>query len=170
MRVESTAPVSVTINQEIATEPDRQAAVDSGFQVKRVWLNLETGQEVSEVPVGTVVKVRLEVTADGARDYVAVSDPLPAGCEALNTRLAVVDSSLSTQSRSSYTWDYVELRDDEVNAFADLMSGGTKEIEYLMRATIPGVYRVSGTLAEEMYVPSHYGLSDSRELKVVKAP
>ena len=115
-----------------------------------------------------MVKVRLEVSAGGAKDYVAVSDPLPAGFEALNTRLAVVDSSLSGQTRDSYVWDYVELRDDRVNAFADLMDGGKKEIEYLMRATIPGTFRVPGALAEEMYVPSQYGLSAGGELTVTR--
>ncbi|MBN2719452.1 MAG: hypothetical protein JXX14_26610, partial [Deltaproteobacteria bacterium] len=134
VRVTSDTPVVVSIQLALAREKTNPPKVDNGFSVTRAYTDLKTGNAVEKVKAGTIVKVRLEVQSVIDRDYVAVSDALPAGFEAVNTRLAVVDSTLSQQTGSNYVWDYVELRDDHVNAFANFMRAGTKSIEYLMRA------------------------------------
>ncbi|MBN2339888.1 MAG: hypothetical protein JXX29_12070 [Deltaproteobacteria bacterium] len=168
LQVVSDSPVYVHVNMGLAREAADNKGENQGFTVTREYLNPKTGAPVENVKAGTLVKVRLTVESTSSRAYVAVADPLPGGCEAVNTNLATEDTSLQTSTHSRYFWDYVELRDDEILAFADKMYSGSRTIEYLMRATIPGTFSVPGTLVEEMYAPAHFGTSDERTFKVLK--
>ncbi|MBN2531171.1 MAG: hypothetical protein JXR76_32610 [Deltaproteobacteria bacterium] len=168
LRVQSDTPMNVFVNMALSRESDGASAVNKGFEVKRSYTDLETGKPVSKVKAGTLVRVRIEGNTSLARDYVAVADNIPAGFEAINTRLATEDASLRRNTSSNFGWDYVELRDDQVQAFMNRMQPGAFVVEYLMRATIPGTFASPGTLAEEMYTPSHYGLSAENTVVVFR--
>ena len=140
-------------------------AEDQGFQVVRQYLDPDTDGALANIEAGDLVKVRVRVTSPVARRYVAVEDPLPAGFEAVNTRLATSEQS-SGRSRSRWGWTHSELRDDRVLGFIDNMRAGTMTMEYLARATIPGVFVAPPARAEEMYAPEHYGRTPAANIQV----
>jgi uncharacterized protein YfaS (alpha-2-macroglobulin family) len=113
------------------------------------------------------VSVRLSITVDQNRKWVAVVDPLPAGLEPINSKLAAGGSDINNQQQqdpdnwqtrrqkwiNAITWDHQEMRDDRVLWFADNVSSGTYELEYQARATIDGTFAVMPATIEAMYAP-----------------
>ena len=100
------------------------------------------------------MRVRLEATSTTPNDNVALVDPLPAGFEAVNTRLA---TSERTDDHVSREWRHVEMRDDRAEAFALELDAGTHDFEYTVRATTPGTFVAGPTKAEDMYAPETFG-------------
>jgi uncharacterized protein YfaS (alpha-2-macroglobulin family) len=133
--------------------------------------------EIEQVSVGDVVQVRLTIIAPHDLYYVAVTDPLPAGAEAIDTGLettSLLDQQpglyRETEHEGAY-WFYhwwwhwysrSELRDDKVVLFADYLPAGTYEYIYTFRATVPGEYHVIPTSAFEFYFPEVFGRGDGR--------
>jgi len=62
--------------------PDQQ-----GIQVERWYEDYETGKPIISVTEGSLVRVRLRITVSADRQFVALTDPLPAGLEAVDLSL-----------------------------------------------------------------------------------
>jgi hypothetical protein len=95
---------------------------------------------------------------------VALVDPLPAGFEPVNTKLATARRGRATAAeRSSASWharwDNIELRDDEVRAFRDHMRAGETTLTYRVRASMPGEFSALPAHVEQMYEPEVMGRS-----------
>lgn len=160
---------------------------DKGIKVERWYERLESGVPVTTVTEGDLVRVRLRVTVDATRQFLALDDALPAGMEAidlsLRTASAMPGPSVSTPSEEpeheerdptvnakwsfglwdSGWWtpfDHHELRDDRVTYFATLLWPGTYTASYIARATTPGTFVKPPAHAEEMYNPGVNGRSD----------
>jgi alpha-2-macroglobulin len=109
------------------------------------------------------------VTLPKERRFVAVSDPLAAGFEAVEGWFATTaadlarDASSQPEDASFAAWwrrggfDRVEKHDDRVQLFATRLSEGRHEFSYLVRATSAGSFSAAGTYAEEMYAPEVFG-------------
>jgi uncharacterized protein YfaS (alpha-2-macroglobulin family) len=132
----------------------------------------ESCERLSSVPVGEAVRVKLTVIAPHDLYYVLVEDPLPAGAEAVDQTL-LTSSSLDAEeglvpADLDYRWGYwgwwwfnqTQIRDEKVVLFADYLPAGTYEYTYIMRASLPGEYRVMPTIAKEFYFPEVFGRSD----------
>jgi uncharacterized protein YfaS (alpha-2-macroglobulin family) len=132
----------------------------------------ETCERLSSIPVGEAVRVKLTIVAPHDLYYVLVEDPLPAGAEAVDQTL-LTSSSLDTgegleRTDLEYRWGYwgwwwfsqTQVRDEKVVLFADYLPAGTYEYTYIMRASLPGEYRVMPTTAREFYFPEVFGRSD----------
>ncbi|MBA2544763.1 MAG: hypothetical protein H0V17_34280, partial [Deltaproteobacteria bacterium] len=134
--------------------------VDAGFIVRRSYTAVEDPKDVTRTPdghykvkLGALVLVTLEVLSSAQRSGVAVVDPLPAGFEPVNTRLAIserVDSDTAA-------WDHVNLRDNRSEAFAMSFAAGSRRFTYTVRATTPGTFAAAPAKAEEMYAPETFG-------------
>ncbi|HSK01316.1 MAG TPA: MG2 domain-containing protein [Kofleriaceae bacterium] len=139
---------------------DAGATVANGFAIARRYTDA-AGKEVTSFAAGDVVTVKLTVTADQARRWVALVDPIPAGFEVMNPKLAAggvaQPAAGAASSRPSYwrsvAWDHQEMRDDRVLWFADHMRAGTFELEYQARATIDGTFTAMPATIEAMYEP-----------------
>jgi len=164
--------------------------VNRGIIVYRQYTNAaceptaeELCPDVQEVKVGDVVRVKLTIVAPSDLYYVVVEDPLPAGGEAIDTRLAttsLLDQKPVLQRQSSnpmwynfyrrwWSWySRSEMRDEKVVLFADYLPKGVYEYTYTFRATLPGEYRVIPTVASEMYFPEVFGRSDGRLLTIAQ--
>jgi uncharacterized protein YfaS (alpha-2-macroglobulin family) len=154
---------------------DRAAApVDRGFKVTRRYLDAKTGKPVTAFAAGQLVKVVVAVESPVDRTFVAVVDRLPAGFEAVNTRLATSQQQQTDpygyypSYRWWWGWTHQELRDDRVLGFADRMQAGTIELEYLARASLPGTYRTLPATAEAMYAPEINGRTAGATVTVAK--
>jgi uncharacterized protein YfaS (alpha-2-macroglobulin family) len=130
---------------------------------------------------GDLVLVDLLVAAPGLRHFVVIEDPLPAGLEAVDVRLATTSAALDIDSDAAQSavdaepaagsgfqsaWYRRELRDDRVLFFVDEMPAGLYHYRYLARATTLGRFVVPPTRAEEMYQPEVFGRTAAHTLEV----
>jgi alpha-2-macroglobulin len=168
-------------------------ALDRGVSVRRryVLASCQDGPkcpEVSEVKLGDVIRVELEIIAPHDLYYVQLEDPLPAGAEAIDTGLATTsqlaqEPGIEKQAPgrdfgfpvfdSQFWWGWrwysrSELRDEKVALFADYLSRGSYLYSYTMRATLPGEFHVIPTTASELYFPEVYGRGDGQLLRIGK--
>jgi uncharacterized protein YfaS (alpha-2-macroglobulin family) len=156
----------------LVREEKTQKAQDEGFGLTREYVDPETDKPVTSFKAGQLVKVKLHITSKQDRSWVALVDPLPAGLEPVNTRLATSEPK-ENKATSYYDyydyypfWTYVELRDDRVLAFADSMWRDKFTYEYLARATTTGEFTAPAASIEAMYEPDIFGRSDSAKITV----
>jgi uncharacterized protein YfaS (alpha-2-macroglobulin family) len=172
LAIETDGPARYAVRLVLARKEDRSAGVDNGFEVQREYVDPDSGEPLSDFAVGDLVRVKLRVNTTHERHYAALVDPLPAGFEAVNTRLATSAQEYRNERprhRRWYWkpgWTHTELRDDRVLAFADLMDPGTLELEYLARATSPGSFTAAPAHAEAMYEPEVNGRTAARKVEV----
>jgi uncharacterized protein YfaS (alpha-2-macroglobulin family) len=156
--------------QFVPSEPP--PPTDQGIHVERSYARFAEGVEspaATSFSAGDLIRVTLTVTLPKERRFVAVTDALPAGVEAVDgwfrTTAADLarDASSQPESRSYSAWwrrggfDHVEKYDDRVALFATRLSEGRHEFSYLVRATTSGTFTAAGTWAEEMYAPEVNG-------------
>jgi uncharacterized protein YfaS (alpha-2-macroglobulin family) len=163
--------------------PDQQ-----GIQVERWYEDYDTGKPIVSVTEGSLVRVRLRITVPAERQFVALTDPLPAGLEAVDLSLRTTGQlpgpgASAPESRNEegegesdyYAWDWYygswdsgwwspfdhkELRDDRVVYVATVLWTGRYSATYIARATTPGTFVRPPAHAEEMYNPAVQGRSD----------
>jgi uncharacterized protein YfaS (alpha-2-macroglobulin family) len=167
------------------------APSDQGFFVRKVQRRVdpsELGGLRDAIPArsedrfsaGDLVVTDLVVVAPGAREYVAIDDPLPAGLEAVDSTLATNvlppparrpsyagcydcepeegDAGVLAQGQAYLSlYHRQEIRDDRVLHFVDHMPAGVTRFRYLARATSAGRFVVPPTRAEAMYEPEIFG-------------
>ncbi len=115
-------------------------ALDRGFVVSRTYQGADQASDVIRdakgvwhIKAGARVRVTVTMVSRSAQSHVALTDPLPAGLEALNPALATTSQDLAGKNANSAatdplswnpTWyDHQDLRDDRAEAFADLAAG-----------------------------------------------
>ena len=140
---------------------------------------------------GELVLVDLLVVAPQPHDYVVIDDPIPAGLEAVDSRLATTAGSLGVSGSGGEdealdnSWDYEErndrlargsallpswfrqeLRDDRALFFVDHMAAGMYHYRYLARATTIGRFVLPSTRTESMYQPEIFGRTGAAMFEV----
>ncbi len=156
-------------------------AVDLGMRVERRYERfVENGDSAPGVSfnAGDLIRVTLTLTLPQERRYVAVTDALPAGVEAVDsffrttaTDLARDASAEQPGGESGWWWerggfDHVEKYDDRVTLFATRLANGRHQFSYLVRATTAGTFAAAGTIAEEMYAPEVNGRAAATMLEI----
>jgi uncharacterized protein YfaS (alpha-2-macroglobulin family) len=174
--------------------------LERGLFVQRWFEPYEGGGQVKAVKAGELVRVRVRLATNQQRRYVAVSVPLPAGLELVDTSLASTagqkraareegpgegyeaesdedeGATLDEPPRPAWTtgfWTpfvFEERRDDRVLLFADDLPPGIHVASFVARATTPGEFVLTPAHAEEMYSPDVFGRSDGGTFKVVLSP
>ena len=161
--------------------------LDSGFRIERRYEPfVEKGQKppATGYQAGDLVRVTLTFVLTKERRFVAVTDPLPAGFEAVESWFNTTAQSLSqAQDRQSsqrgdgevaewQSWwllggfDHVERHDDRIQLFATRLGSGSHEFSYIARATTAGTFRTAPARAEEMYTPEIFGRTESTTIEV----
>jgi hypothetical protein len=149
-------------------------AQDRGIVVNRTILAADgehAGEPVTTAQVGDVLSVTVTIAVPTQLYYVALEVPIPAGTELVDVTLATTSSELggpefgtAEGGYSPYDWWYwipthTDLRDEKAALFADFLPAGTYEYTFLVRASLPGEFRVLPARAEEMYFPEVWGRS-----------
>ncbi|HKY22459.1 MAG TPA: MG2 domain-containing protein [Vicinamibacterales bacterium] len=150
-----------------------QNGLDAGFSIQRRYAPyVESGAAQPDslsFKAGDLVLVTLSFNLTKERRFVAVTDPLPAGFEPVESWFATTAASLTTAQNNleeQGTWmswwqrggfDHVERHDDRVRLFATRLSEGRHEFSYVVRATTSGTFRTAPAHAEEMYEPEVFG-------------
>jgi uncharacterized protein YfaS (alpha-2-macroglobulin family) len=164
-----------------------QQGLDSGFNIERRYEPfVETGARppATTYAAGDLVRVTLTFRLSKERRFVAVTDPLPAGFEAVESWFSTTASDLAAQqdrqrnerdSEEGLDWenwfrsggfDHVERHDDRIQLFATRLSEGVHEFSYVVRATTAGTYRTAPARAEEMYTPEIFGRTATTVIEV----
>ena len=108
-------------------------------------------------------------------------DPIPAGFEVLNAKLAAGGTNLAPPTTSTdpwatrrqaywnaLAWAHQEVRDDRVQWFSDQMPAGSYELSYRARATIDGAFTVMPATIEAMYHPEIRGRTEKTTVAITK--
>jgi hypothetical protein len=151
---------------------DPPPAADQGIRVERQYERFVENRDnpaATSFNAGDLIRVTLTITLPTERRYVAVTDTLPAGVEAVDSWFRTTASDLAKDaSASAGGWDsrwrsggfdHVEKYDDRVQLFATRLADGRHVFSYIVRATTAGTFRAAGTWAEEMYAPEVNGRS-----------
>jgi uncharacterized protein YfaS (alpha-2-macroglobulin family) len=142
-----------------------------------------TKKYVTSAQVGDVLQVKLTIIAPTDLYYVVVEDPLPAGCEGVDLSLKTTSvvgeapelSNLTAEQENrwlrGYGWgwwwfSHSEMRDEKVALFASYLPRGTYEYTYLIRASLPGEFKVMPSVAYQMYFTEVFGRSDGAKFTV----
>ncbi len=186
-REEGTGVLYYTAHLSLRLPADEVGALARGIVVSRQYVPVNCAldaacPDVGQATVGETYEVRLTLVAPNDLYYVVLEDPLPAGCEAVDTSLAttsVLESSPSVTRESSksswFSWWWwrwysrSELRDEKVVLFADYLPAGTYTYRYTVRAVQPGEFKVLPAVAREFYFPEVFGRSDGRGFTVLPA-
>jgi uncharacterized protein YfaS (alpha-2-macroglobulin family) len=154
---------------------------DQGLQIERRFERFVedgTSPATTTFDAGDLIRVTLAITTPQERRFVAVTDALAAGVEAVDgwfrTTAADLARDASAQpSDGSFEeqwrrggFDRVEKYDDRVVLFATRLSEGRHEFSYIVRATTAGTYAVAGTWAEEMYAPEVNGRTAAARMDI----
>lgn len=175
--------------QKMPTQP-----LDRGFFVKKTLravspetladaLRGQGGAPTTKLSGGDLVLGEVVVVTPSPRNFVVIDDPLPAGLEAVDARLATTSRAYDVGSTYSpgdeddehavakgkafrSSWFSRELRDDRVVFFVDYMGAGMYRYRYLARATTHGTFVLPPTRVEEMYTPEVFGRTKADVVEV----
>ena len=133
-------------------KPDALKPESKGIELSREYVD-EAGKPKTSFTVGDVVVVKLHVKVPDESTHLMVSDALPGGFEALNTRLATVGGAGVQQSR---VWwgNYREMHDERVDFASEYNYQGSFDYVYSIRAIAVGKFARPPATAELMYEPS----------------
>jgi uncharacterized protein YfaS (alpha-2-macroglobulin family) len=161
-----------------------QQGLDTGFNIERSYAPyVENGVRPPSATytAGDLVRVTLTLRLTKERRFVAVTDPLPAGFEPVESWFATTARTLAQdqdqQPESTADWnswwerggfDHVERHDDRVELFATRLSEGRHTFSYVVRATTAGSFRTAPTHVEEMYEPEVFGRTATAIVEVKK--
>src|SRR5262245_13050724 len=156
---------------------------DSGFHVERQYAPVvdgKAGVPAKTFQAGDLVRVTLTFDLPKERRFVAVTDPVPAGFEPVESWFATTAADVANETErqdgsSQPTWqdvwkrgtfDHVERRDDRVLLFATRLSEGRHEFSYVARATTAGLFVTAPARVEEMYEPEVLGRTATQTIEV----
>jgi alpha-2-macroglobulin len=128
-------------------------------------IGLTSPAQPLSLAVGEVFDIGLEIIADHPVDHVIITDPLPAGLEAVDTTFQT--SAPYIQARGdSWQLDYQTIYKDKIMAYGDRLEAGVYTLHYLVRAVTPGTFQWPGAEAHLQYAPEELGRSGAAEVKL----
>jgi alpha-2-macroglobulin len=177
-RREGTGTLFYTARLKYAVDGLDLASLDQGFRIERSYATAAGEAAATTFKAGDLVRVTLSLHLTKERRYVAVTDPLPAGFEPVETWFATTAKDLVREQEEQDTpgddwafwtrggFDRVERHDDRVLLFGTRLGAGDHAFTYLVRATTSGTFRTAPTHVEEMYEPEVFGRTGSAVVTV----
>jgi uncharacterized protein YfaS (alpha-2-macroglobulin family) len=107
-----------------------------------------------------VFDVELQIVSDHPVERVLITDPLPAGLEAVDTTFATSSKALKLPE-SSWSIGDQRIRADRIEAYADHLDAGIYRLHYLARTVTPGTFTWPGANAHLIDRPDESGRSAS---------
>ena len=107
-----------------------------------------------------VFDIELQIISDHPVERVLITDPLPAGFEAVDTTFATTSKALKLPETSWSIGDQ-RIRSDRIEAYADRLDAGIYRLHYLARTVTPGTFSWPGATAKLVDRPDEFGRSAS---------
>lgn len=152
--------LSARVSWEATLSERNRAARARGFLLERRYETPDgRALDPAAIPLGALVRVRLQLRTEARRSYVALEDRLPAGLEPLNQSLATTERVKLAPPSEALTRtlpliSHGETRDARVAFYLDELPAGSYELAYLARATTPGSFLRPAASVEAMYAPT----------------
>jgi len=170
IRGEGEGALYYTAHLRLRLDASAVEAIDRGVGIVREYFAAGGETPISEANMGDIITVRLTVTVPETIYYFVLEDPLPAGTEALDTSLLTTTNAVTgPQLQPAYNpyywwwwwvWDHTEIRDEQVNLYADNLPPGTYVYSYQVQATVPGKFQTMPAQGYAFYFPELFGRSD----------
>jgi uncharacterized protein YfaS (alpha-2-macroglobulin family) len=116
-----------------------------------------------ELAAANVFDVALQVITDHPIDRVQITDPLPAGMEAVDTSFK---TSNAVAPAESWHIDDQQIYHDRIEAYADHLGPGVYTLHYLARTVTPGTFTWPGAEARLIDQPQEFGRTATAALHV----
>jgi uncharacterized protein YfaS (alpha-2-macroglobulin family) len=109
-----------------------------------------------ELKLGELVFVDIELVNSSGSDIqnIALVDRLPAGFEIENPRLGRSTRAAWMKDEELWATDFMNLRDDRLEAFGAMPAGTSKRVIYTVRVVTSGKFTIPPVEAEAMYDPT----------------
>ena len=179
---EGTGTLFYTTRLRYASDQLFQDVLDNGIRIERSYapfVEKGTRPAATSYKAGDLVRVTLTFNLTKERRFVAVTDPLPAGFEPVESWFATTAAGLAArqdqqvgQNDEWMDWwrpdgfDRVERFDNRVELYGTRLSEGRHEFAYIVRATTAGTFRTAPARAEEMYEPEVFGRTPTAVIEV----
>ncbi|MGF1493346.1 MAG: Ig-like domain-containing protein [Microcoleaceae cyanobacterium] len=137
------------VSRTIRPAGDSEVVYETGLAVNPKPFNVKPGQ---------VFDVGVEVITDHPVNQVLITDPLPAGFEAVDASFQTSNPAIQAQS-DSWQIDYQTIYKDRVAAYADSLEPGVYRLHYLVRSVTAGEFEWPGAEAHLQYRPEEFGRS-----------
>lgn len=128
-------------------------------------LGLSKTEQPVTVQPGQVFDIGLQIITDHAVNHVVITDPLPAGFEAVDTTFQTATDYFQPLN-NSWQIAYQTIHRDRIVAFGDRLEAGIYNLHYLVRAVTPGTFTWPGAEAHLQYAPEEFGRAASAQLLV----
>lgn len=118
-----------------------------------------------DLPAGNVYDIGVQIAVDHPVDRVLITDPLPAGFEALDTTFQTTAAYYQPLA-SAWQVAYQQIYRDRIVAYAPHLDPGVYVLHYLARSVTPGQFLWPGANAYLIGAPEQFGRSAFRSVKV----
>jgi len=119
----------------------------------------------TSVVAGHVFDVEDRIVTDHPIDNVLVTDPLPAGFEAVDQSFRTA-SPADVEGTDTWSVDYQSIYKNRVVSFTSHLEPGAYAIHYLVRSVTPGTYAWPGANAQLQFAPEEFGRTAASQLVV----
>lgn len=131
-------------------------------------IGLYSADEPLSLESGKVFDIGLEIISDHPVEHIVITDPLPAGLEAVDASFQTSTPYFQAQA-DSWQINYEKIYRDRLVAYGDRLQAGVYSLHYLVRSVTPGIFEWPGAEVHLQYAPEEFGRSASSQLEVVEA-
>jgi uncharacterized protein YfaS (alpha-2-macroglobulin family) len=117
-----------------------------------------------DVRSGDIIVSRLRLEGEKGGQYLMIEDPIPAGCEQVES-VSGIDLNHDEKDWSDW-YSAREFRDNRAVLFVNYFDGKA-QFQYAMRVQVPGQFRVAPARVERMYEPDVRANSASAALTIL---
>ena len=152
----------VKVNEKVKEE-------DSYMQVRRSFYSYKTGRLIPDFRFyqGELIVCKIELTGfDRNAENIVITDLIPAGFEIENPRLNPA-TELKWVPKNPMNVQYMDIRDDRLLLFTNLVRNRTNEFYYLLRVVNQGTYQLPVIGAEAMYDQEYHSYHGAGVVKVL---
>ncbi|WP_009631786.1 alpha-2-macroglobulin family protein [Synechocystis sp. PCC 7509] len=123
-------------------------------------------KEPLKVSTGQVFDIGLEITTDHPVNNIVITDPIPAGFEAVDTSFQTATPYFQA-GQDSWEIDYKNIYSDRIVAYSNSYNAGVYTLHYLVRSVTPGTFLYPGAEVHLQYAPEEFGRSADSTLQIV---
>ncbi len=162
------SPTGYLEPQNLGMEVRREYFVERNGKFSKI----DAGEEWAKLAKGELIRVDLRLRLPAPRNYVVLSDPLPAGFEALNAELGTTSQVDAAKNQETvfgvnlWGFSFREYRHDQVNFYSERLDKGDYELSYTAQVIGKGKFTVPPTKAEEMYDADVFGTGTEAKFEV----
>jgi uncharacterized protein YfaS (alpha-2-macroglobulin family) len=114
---------------------------------------------------GQVYDIGLEIITDHPVNHVVITDPLPAGLEAVDTSFQTSTPYFQPQ-QDSWEIGYQQLGRARILAYSNRLDPGVYSLHYLVRSVTPGTFLWPGSQVQLEHAPEEFGRAATATLEI----